>query len=235
MTSAVIVDAVRTPLGRRNGKLKDWHPVDLAAYALRTLVERNDLDPALVDDVIMGCVSQVGEQAINIGRDALLAAGFPESVPGTTVDRQCGSSQQAAHFAARWSGSRAAWRISRRTCTTATGPWSLGPPARSSSAAGARSRARGQSRIEVRTRRRRTRIHTNPKIPNVARPASHGVALGPALPFASTLTLARFTARGRPAVRAASAVWNQSGRHSQITVTGRMAAGVGTSKFESGT
>jgi len=101
MTSAVIVDAVRTPLGRRNGKLKDWHPVDLAAYALRTLVERNDLDPALVDDVIMGCVSQVGEQAINIGRDALLAAGFPESVPGTTVDRQCGSSQQAAHFAAQ--------------------------------------------------------------------------------------------------------------------------------------
>jgi len=101
MTSAVIVDAVRTPLGRRNGKLKDWHPVDLAAYALRTLVERNDLDPALVDDVIMGCVSQVGEQAINIGRDAPLAAGFPESVPGTTVDRQCGSSQQAAHFAAQ--------------------------------------------------------------------------------------------------------------------------------------
>jgi len=101
MTNAVIVDAVRTPLGRRNGKLKDWHPVDLAAFTLQTLVERNDLDPAVVDDVIMGCVSQVGEQAINIGRDALLAAGFPESVPGTTVDRQCGSSQQAAHFAAQ--------------------------------------------------------------------------------------------------------------------------------------
>jgi acetyl-CoA acyltransferase len=101
MPSAVIVDAVRTPLGRRNGKLKDWHPVDLAAHTLQTLVERNDLDPALVDDVIMGCVSQVGEQAINIGRDALLAAGFPETVPGTTVDRQCGSSQQAAHFAAQ--------------------------------------------------------------------------------------------------------------------------------------
>ncbi len=101
MTSAVVVDAVRTPLGRRNGKLKDWHPVDLAAFVLQSLVERNDLDPAVVDDVIMGCVSQVGEQAINIGRDALLAAGFPESVPGTTVDRQCGSSQQAAHFAAQ--------------------------------------------------------------------------------------------------------------------------------------
>src|ERR1039457_4277150 len=101
MASAVIVDAVRTPLGRRNGKLKDWHPVDLAAEVLETLVERNDLDPALVDDVIMGCVSQVGDQAINIGRNALLAAGFPDTVPGTTIDRQCGSSQQAAHFAAQ--------------------------------------------------------------------------------------------------------------------------------------
>jgi len=101
MASAVIVDAVRTPLGRRNGKLKDWHPVDLAAHTLRALLERNDLDPAIVDDVIMGCVSQVGDQAVNIGRNALLAAGFPESVTGTTVDRQCGSSQQAAHFAAQ--------------------------------------------------------------------------------------------------------------------------------------
>ncbi len=101
MASAVIVDAVRTPLGRRNGRLKDWHPVDLAAHALRALVDRNDLDPALVDDVIMGCVSQVGDQAVNIGRNAALAAGFPESVTGTTVDRQCGSSQQAAHFAAQ--------------------------------------------------------------------------------------------------------------------------------------
>src|SRR6185295_17520804 len=101
MTDAVIVDAVRTPLGRRNGALKDWHPVDLAAHTLRALVERNDLDPALVDDVIMGCVMQVGDQAVNIGRNAALAAGFPESVPGTSVDRQCGSSQQAAHFAAQ--------------------------------------------------------------------------------------------------------------------------------------
>jgi acetyl-CoA acyltransferase len=101
MTTAVIVDAVRTPLGRRNGMLAEWHPVDLAAYVLRTLVERSDLDPALVDDVIMGCVSQVGEQGLNIGRNAALAAGFPDSVPGTSVDRQCGSSQQALHFAAQ--------------------------------------------------------------------------------------------------------------------------------------
>jgi acetyl-CoA acetyltransferase family protein len=101
MTTAVIVDAVRTPLGRRNGMFAEWHPVDLAAYVLRTLVERSDLDPALVDDVIMGCVSQVGEQGLNVGRNATLAAGFPDSVPGTSVDRQCGSSQQALHFAAQ--------------------------------------------------------------------------------------------------------------------------------------
>ena len=101
MPHAVIIDAVRTPLGRRNGVLAAVHPVDLAAYALRALVGRNDLDPALVDDVIMGCVSQVGDQAMNIGRNAALAAGFPESVPGTSVDRQCGSSQQALHFAAQ--------------------------------------------------------------------------------------------------------------------------------------
>ena len=101
MTTAIIVDAVRTPLGRRNGMLADWHPVDLAAHVLRTLVERSDLDPALVDDVIMGCVSQVGEQGLNIGRNAALAAGFPDSVPATSVDRQCGSSQQALHFAAQ--------------------------------------------------------------------------------------------------------------------------------------
>jgi len=101
MATAVIVDAVRTPLGRRNGKLKDTHPVDLAAHTLQAIVERNGVDPALVDDVIMGCVMQVGDQAINVGRNAALAAGFPESVVGTTVDRQCGSSQQAAHFAAQ--------------------------------------------------------------------------------------------------------------------------------------
>ncbi|MDQ1505008.1 MAG: acetyl-CoA acyltransferase [Actinomycetota bacterium] len=101
MPTAVIVDAVRTAVGRRNGQLKDWHPVDLAAETLRALVTRSDLDPALVEDVIMGCVMQVGEQALNVGRNAALAAGFPESVVGTTIDRQCGSSQQAAHFAAQ--------------------------------------------------------------------------------------------------------------------------------------
>src|ERR1700722_7744965 len=101
MPNAVIVDALRTPLGRRNGKLKDQHPVDLAALVLREIVERNGVDPALIEDVIMGCVMQVGEQGINIARNAALAAGFPESTVGTTVDRQCGSSQQAAHFAAQ--------------------------------------------------------------------------------------------------------------------------------------
>ena len=101
MTNAVIVDAIRTPLGRRNGKLKEWHPVDLAAETLNALVDRTGLDPALVDDVVMGCVMQVGEQAANVARNAVLAAGWPEHVPGTTVDRQCGSSQQAAHFAAQ--------------------------------------------------------------------------------------------------------------------------------------
>ncbi|HUO46634.1 MAG TPA: thiolase family protein [Acidimicrobiia bacterium] len=101
MTTAVIVDAVRTPTARRNGKYKDIHPVDLAAIPLRALVERNNLDAALIDDVIMGCVSQTGEQGLNIARNAVLAAGFPEEVVGTTIDRQCGSSQQSAHFAAQ--------------------------------------------------------------------------------------------------------------------------------------
>jgi acetyl-CoA acetyltransferase family protein len=101
MPTAVIVDAIRTPLGKRNGRLRDWHSVDLAAETLRALVERTGVDPGVVDDVVMGCVMQVGEQGINIARNAVLAAGWPESVPGTTVDRQCGSSQQAAHFAAQ--------------------------------------------------------------------------------------------------------------------------------------
>src|SRR6202049_1665948 len=101
MAGAVIVDAVRTAGGKRNGKLSGWHPADLAAEVLKAIGERNHLDPALVDDVIMGCVMQVGDQAVNIGRNAVLAAGWPESVPATTVDRQCGSSQQAAHFAAQ--------------------------------------------------------------------------------------------------------------------------------------
>ncbi len=101
MRSAVIVDAVRTPVGRRNGALKDIHPVDLASIPLKALVERNDLDPGLVEDVIMGTVMQTGEQGLNVGRNAALAAGFPEDVVGTTIDRQCGSSQQSAHFAAQ--------------------------------------------------------------------------------------------------------------------------------------
>ncbi|MCU1358876.1 MAG: putative acetyl-CoA acyltransferase [Ilumatobacteraceae bacterium] len=101
MQEAVIVDAVRTPGGKRNGKLKDWHPAALAAHVLKAVQERNHLDPAIVDDVIMGCVMQVGEQSLNIGRNAVLAAGWPESVPATTVDRQCGSSQQSMHFAAQ--------------------------------------------------------------------------------------------------------------------------------------
>jgi acetyl-CoA acyltransferase len=97
---AVIVDAVRTPVGRRNGSLAGVHAVDLSAHVLRTLADRNALDPAAVDDVIWGCVQAVGQQAANIGRNAVLAAGWPQSVPATTVDRQCGSSQQAVHFAA---------------------------------------------------------------------------------------------------------------------------------------
>jgi acetyl-CoA acyltransferase len=101
MKEAIIVDAIRTPLGRRDGMLKSWHPVDLLGFTLKGLVTRNKLDPAQIDDVIAGCVMQVGEQAANVGRNAVLAAGFPESVPGTTVDRQCGSSQQAIHFAAQ--------------------------------------------------------------------------------------------------------------------------------------
>ncbi|WP_309114339.1 thiolase family protein [Saccharothrix sp.] len=100
---AVIVEAVRTPIGKGKpgGALSDVHPVDLLAHALRAVVDRSGIDPGLVDDVIGGCVDQVGEQAMNTTRYALLAAGFPESVPATTVDRQCGSSQQAVHFAAQ--------------------------------------------------------------------------------------------------------------------------------------
>jgi acetyl-CoA acyltransferase len=101
MPTAVIVDAVRTAGGKRNGKLSGWHPADLAAETLSALAERNSLDPALVEDVIMGCVMQTGAQSLNVGRNAVLAAGWPEEVPSTTIDRQCGSSQQAAHFAAQ--------------------------------------------------------------------------------------------------------------------------------------
>ena len=100
MRDAVIVAAVRTPVGKRNGALSGVHPVDLSAHVLNELAQRAGLDPALVDDVIWGCVSQVGEQTFDIARNAVLAAGWPLSVPGVTVDRQCGSSQQSVHFAA---------------------------------------------------------------------------------------------------------------------------------------
>jgi len=97
----VVVGAVRTPVGRRNGGLAGVHAVDLGAVALGALVERGGIDPMLVDDVIMGCVSQIGEQSVNVARNAWLAAGLPEEVPATTIDRQCGSSQQAVQFAAQ--------------------------------------------------------------------------------------------------------------------------------------
>jgi acetyl-CoA acyltransferase len=101
MHSAVIVDAVRTPAGRRDGKLKDWHPASLGAHVLQALAARNPIDVEMIDDVIFGCVMQVGPQTLNVARNAVLTAGWPESVPATTVDRQCGSSQQAIHFAAQ--------------------------------------------------------------------------------------------------------------------------------------
>lgn len=105
MRDAVIVSAVRSPVGRRDGTLSGIHPVDLSADVLNALARKADLDPAMVEDVIWGCVGQVGEQAGNIGRNSVLAAGWPEHVPGTTIERQCGSSQQAIHFAAAVIGS----------------------------------------------------------------------------------------------------------------------------------
>src|SRR5881275_2279359 len=101
MPEAVIVEAVRSPIGKRNGSLAGTHPVDLLATVLQSLVERSGVDPAQIEDNITGCVSQIGEQSINIGRNAWLGAGLPEETPATTVDRQCGSSQQAVHFAAQ--------------------------------------------------------------------------------------------------------------------------------------
>jgi acetyl-CoA acyltransferase len=100
MREAVIVEAVRTPIGRRNGKLKDIHPVVLGSLVLREIIKRSGIQPEQVEDVVFGCVSQAGEQSLNIARSAWLAAGFPFTTPATTVDRQCGSSQQAIHFAA---------------------------------------------------------------------------------------------------------------------------------------
>jgi acetyl-CoA C-acetyltransferase len=101
MPTAYIVSALRTAGGRRNGRLSGWHPVDLAAQVLDGIVDRSGVDPARIDDVILGCVMQVGEQSVNVGRNAVLASKLPEAVPGTTIDRQCGSSQQALHFAAQ--------------------------------------------------------------------------------------------------------------------------------------
>ncbi len=101
MPEAYIIAAARTAGGRRNGRLSGWHPADLAAQVIDALVARSGIDPQAVDDVILGCVSQVGEQASNVARNAVLASGLPESVPGTSIDRQCGSSQQALHFAAQ--------------------------------------------------------------------------------------------------------------------------------------
>jgi acetyl-CoA acyltransferase len=100
MRDAVIVDAVRTPVGKRKGALSSLHPAALSALVLNALAERNAIDPAVVDDVVWGCVAQAGEQTMDIARNAVLSAGWPLSVPGTTVDRQCGSSQQSVHFAA---------------------------------------------------------------------------------------------------------------------------------------
>src|SRR5438874_9535058 len=101
MPEAYIVDAVRTPVGKRGGGLSQVHPADLGAHVLRALVERTGVDPAVVEDVVFGCVDAIGPQAGDIARTCWLAAGLPEEVPGTTIDRQCGSSQQAVHFAAQ--------------------------------------------------------------------------------------------------------------------------------------
>ncbi|MFI9408655.1 acetyl-CoA C-acetyltransferase [Nocardia gamkensis] len=100
MPEAYIIDAVRTPVGRRKGGFTDAHPADMAAHVIRALVDRGDFDPAAIDDVVLGCIDQIGSQAGDIARTAALAAGLPETVPGVTIDRQCGSSQQAVHFAA---------------------------------------------------------------------------------------------------------------------------------------
>src|SRR5256885_4416183 len=100
MREVVIVEAARTPIGRGNETLKDVHPVALGSLALREVVTRAGIEPSMVDDVVFGCVSQAGEQSLNVGRNAWLTAGFPVTTPATTVDRQCGSSQQALHFAA---------------------------------------------------------------------------------------------------------------------------------------
>ena len=114
MPEAVIVEAVRTPIGKRNGSLAEVHPVDLSAHVLRALVDRTGIDPSVVDDVVWGCVNQVGDQSAQVGRYAVLAAGWPETVPGVTVNRACGSSQSAFDFAAGMVHVRAVRRRRRR-------------------------------------------------------------------------------------------------------------------------
>src|SRR6478752_2190091 len=101
MREAVIVDTIRTPIGRRKGALSGWHPTDLLGFTLNALLDRTGVDPERIDDVVGGCVTQVGEQGCNVTRNAWVAAGLPQSVSATSVDRQCGSSQQAVHFAAQ--------------------------------------------------------------------------------------------------------------------------------------
>ena len=135
MAEAYIVDAVRTAGGRRDGALKDWHPVDLGAAVLDALVERTGVDPAAVDDVIAGCVGQIGEQSFHVGRNMVLASKLPDSVPAVTIDRQCGSSQQSVHFAAQAvmsgtqdlviaAGVESMSRVPMPACSgSSTGPW----------------------------------------------------------------------------------------------------------------
>ena len=120
MRDAVIVGAVRTPVGRRGGALAGIHPVELSAHVLCALAQRSGLDPGEVDDVLWGCVSQVGEQGANLARNAVLAAGFPDAVTGTTVNRFCGSGLQSVHFAAMGVGSGASEGAGRSTLTPAS-------------------------------------------------------------------------------------------------------------------
>ena len=143
MPEAFIVEALRTPGGRRNGRLSGRHPVDLAALVLDALVARSGIDPAAVEDVIMGCVAQVGEQSLHVGRNAVLASRLPESVPSVSIDRQCGSSQQAVHFAAQavLSGAQdvviaAGVESMSRVPMGSSGTWSVEPAAGSPSSPG---------------------------------------------------------------------------------------------------
>ncbi len=158
MPEAYIVDAVRTPVGKRGGGLSQVHPADLGAHVITTLVERTGIDPGAVEDVFFGCVDQLGPQAGDIARTAWLAAGYTEDVPGTTIDRQCGSSQQALHFAAQ------AVMSGTNDVILAGGVQNMSmipiarrcSPRRSSSASPTRSRARKGGRRATATRRSRS-------------------------------------------------------------------------------